>query len=186
MFTVPFDMYWLTFLSLASLGLVSSLPIRHSDLKNETDYEVIYVPYDVKYVPVEVPINVNDVKKSNTFKLDENVGSLANQEILKNVFAESKANILPKIAYKSTDLQRDSTSAVSNFSDSTDPEGIILIPLTASNIPGGEHQIVKRQAPGNIVVRPVVTYRRLLRRISRPPAFVGYLNDNDDFPTVAV
>lgn len=120
--------------------------------------EVIFVPFDVKYVPIEVPANVNQDElekvlnhESNNVATAEKRESTSNLELLKEKF---------------------------NVDETKTPEDYVLVPVTLlksleSSKFAGKHSISKRQAPG------------FQRRLRRPRPLVGYLNNYDQFPTVA-
>lgn len=119
------------------------------------------MPFDVKYVPIEVPASVsqqelekvlnpqsNEVRAASA-SIDQT--SIPNLELLKQKF----------------DVEETKT-----------PEDYVLVPVAfleslEVSKSTGKHSISKRQAPG------------FQRRLRRPRPLVGYLNNYDQFPTVA-
>ncbi|KAL1514217.1 hypothetical protein ABEB36_003508 [Hypothenemus hampei] len=147
------------------LGVVLSLCILAESLPTDKSNEVLFVPYDVKYVPVNVSPEVgNEVSEKSTLKKDKTVSF--------DLFQEK--------------FDLDQTRM---------PEDYVLIPISVlreleKDSLQKDHTISKRQAPDDdlLVYRPLVqfsTISRNRRRVVRPPPLVGYLNNYDKFPTVA-
>lgn len=164
-------MIWKTLLlALTLISLCQSFPTSLD--ANHTE-EVIFVPYDVKFVPVELD------------------GGKQEQQLLKKT-------LTPKQEELNT-TQRNPDTLPGKFAQTVPPEDYILVPMSVFKaledhaIETGtlkHHFISKRQAPANgfNLYRPVVQFRSITRdkrRVFRPPALVGYLNKYDRFPTVA-
>ncbi|KAH1014472.1 uncharacterized protein LOC125504865 [Dendroctonus ponderosae] len=163
---------FITFLlALPLISLCRSFPAPPASLDANETKEVIFVPYDVKFVPVEL-----DDSKLEKQPLDSKTKETATSDAdHKNFVSFDRSQ--GKFDY-----------------DQTEPsEDYILVPMSVFKaledhaIETGslkQHLISKRQAPadGFNVFRSIT---REKRRIFRPPPLVGYLNNYDRFPTVA-
>ncbi|XP_060536119.1 uncharacterized protein LOC132708037 isoform X1 [Cylas formicarius] len=152
---------------------VRSWPNQRLAAQNK-DTEIVYIPYDVKYVPIEVPESLSDQlshRMLTTFPVHET--------ILNQMGVKKNASF--SILEKETDASKFHRSKREINPNSRNPL---------------DHVVVRRQtysAPyrRRLMYRPLVQYRRNFssrRRIDVPPrrnALVGYLNDRDYFPTVA-
>ncbi|XP_050300914.1 uncharacterized protein LOC126739324 [Anthonomus grandis grandis] len=171
-----------------TIGL--SQPVDHSRKDEKIS---IYVPFDVKYIPVEVS-EKSDVKELKS-KSDD----------LKPIIILRKKDILDHFDSNKP------IKPVSHLATKDKPEDLIVVPLSplpsndgavkllqstrSPQLPkddlvaaASSHIITKRQTQRFPSFRPVVRFSRFSarrNRFNRNHAMVGYLSDRDLFPTVA-
>lgn len=174
--------------------MVNSHPIEKPDL-NQSE-EIIFVPYDVKYVPIEI------TSHSASSDVEKTIGSEVKQlqiksEELENFRSDKKKQIDFLERAETEHKNHKDEETLLEISESS--EDYVLVPIsllktledkakTKEDSLSATHSISKRQAPGGLVFRSVIqlsTVSGNRRRIIRLPAFVGYLTEYDQFPTVA-
>ncbi|XP_066139279.1 uncharacterized protein [Euwallacea fornicatus] len=149
-----------------SISLVLTYPADNAG--NQSD-KVIFVPYDVKYVPIELPSEpVEELRK--TLNHEEN-----SKEDSKS--GQNNITVLEGLLKDTFEVDRN-----------RDPEDYVLVPFSVLKQLQEKregHKLIKRQG-GEL--KPLIEHRALTRnkrRILKPPPLVGYLNNYDLFPTVA-
>ncbi|XP_066253647.1 uncharacterized protein [Euwallacea similis] len=154
-------------LLLLSLSVKLALTDSTSNADSQSD-KVIFVPYDVKYVPIEVSsTQVEKLHKTLNHDQDSKEDSKSGQ-----------ANITVLEGLLKDTFEVDQTK---------DPEDYVLVPVSILKQLQEKregHGLTKRESNE---LKPVVEYKTLTRskrRILRPPPLVGYLNNYDRFPTV--
>lgn len=141
----------------ATLG--HTYPVSDQGLLNQS--EVIFVPFDVKYVPIEVPASVSQ------------------QELEKVLNPQSKEVSAAPASIDQTSIPNlELLKEKFDVDETKNPEDYVLVPVALlesleATKSTDKHSISKRQAPG------------FQRRLRRPRPLVGYLNNYDQFPTVA-
>ncbi|KAF7276789.1 hypothetical protein GWI33_022062 [Rhynchophorus ferrugineus] len=161
---------------LATLGL--GLPVDPA-VKNQED-EVILIPYQVTFVPVEVSVVPKDSSSKNQQSL----------VILKDRKHGQTATDDDKTGESTEDVDREPTFDLfkEKFSEDLPASGedLVLVPISTLKRledDGSEptaHSITKRQAPGRNFRGSGLNSRYRPRY-----ALVGYLNNYDDFPTLS-
>lgn len=140
--------------------LVHTYPVSEQGQLNQS--QVVFLPLDVKYVPIEVPASVSQLELERVLNHESNDVNAANPEKHESTNTSNLELLKEKF----------------DVDETKTPEDYVLVPVTLlesleATTSTGKHSISKRQAPG------------FQRRIRRPRPLVGYLNNYDQFPTVA-